>query len=582
MTRHLTLALFMGLAACGTPPAPDPSASPPADAAATWNGGHVAFADLESAVAEARTTTCREARRGGGSVDALVPCYREVAEGLALEQLVLAELPDVERAIEDLGEKYQDLRRHAYLEEHTLRVRDGVEVSDAEVEAHFEENRESYKRPGQLMLWNIFRRHEDPAKGEAATAFLAELKERFLAGETFSELAREYSHSETRLRGGQVGRVNAERLPERLRGIAFSLAPGDVSDPVLVRGGAVLLHVTDVVEASEFSLQEIRQRVRRQLEGRRVQETLTARVADRAPPPGSTVLSPEELLAALDGADDERVVLDIGGQSLTARQMRNLAGLGASDQAADLGEEGRDQLLGVYERQKNRQLLLLDLLENAEPELREIAEEHLRREAVAAVADEKIRGEMDVLVDADPEKLRDYFDDNRLHYQSPLEFKLHIWTLPFGADPPGQQARMVKLHDKLVPGEIALAAAAEQLGGSVNDAGWTEFDNLRTLMPNKAQSFVLQLGASGYSVPYQQDDALHVIWLEERREPRQLEYDEAAEQVREDYLKRFEQDFFRQVAEGRLADAGFVFSEDAVRAQLSWPAGAPATELADP
>ena len=216
-----------------------------------------------------------------------------------------------------------------------------------------------------------------------------------------------------------------------------------------------------------------------------------------------------------------------------------------------------------------------------------MSSKQLREAAVAAVADERIRGEMDALVDADPEKVRSYFDDNRLHYQSPLEFKLHIWTLPFGADPPAQLARMEDLHAELVAGEVELAAAVEQLGGSVDDAGWIEFERLRGLMPDKAQSFVLQLGASGYSIPYQQDEALHLIWLEERREPRQLEYEEAAEQVRGDYLRRFEQDLFRQVSEGRLAAAGFVFNEELVRQQLSWPggdpaAGDPAAELTGP
>ncbi len=245
-TCWILLAAFA--TACADAP---PPAAPPVDAIATWNGGGVGLAEVETAFATARVPACRKARRGG--LEELVPCYRELAEGLALENLVLAEVGDVDRALEELGENgedYQQLRRHAFLEVFMQRLREEIEIGDAEIEAAYQADPERFRRPGQLSLSNIFRRHDDPARPEATEVFLRGIKARFEAGETFDALAREVSHSETRLRGGEVGRVSANELPAHLRQVAFALGDGEVSAPVRVKGGAVLLYVQGVVDGA--------------------------------------------------------------------------------------------------------------------------------------------------------------------------------------------------------------------------------------------------------------------------------------------------------------------------------------------
>ncbi len=564
-TAWILLAL---LAACGDPPRP---AEPLADAIATWNGGGVGFAEVESDFATSRVLTCLKARRGGG-LEELVPCYRELAEGIALEALVLAEVGDLDRALEDLGEDGEDfrqLRRHAFRDVYLRRLRLGVEISDAEIEAAYAADPESFRRPGQLTLSNIFRRHEDPARPQATEAFLRGIKQHFEAGETFDALAREVSHSETRLRGGQVGRVSEDDLPARLARVAFALGDGEVSEPVRVEGGAVLLYVQGVVDGVEPSLEQARGPLRRQLTTRRVEQAIVERVAGREPPPGSRVLGLEELVSALDGDDPEAAVLEVGGDRLSAGDFRRLAGLGPRDSAAAVDAEGRDRLADVYYWQEQQALLALELVDSADAELRQEAEEHLRKEAVSLLVDRRIQGEMARGIDAEEQKLRSYFDDNRHHYQSPLRFKLRLWSLPFGDDPPAQLRRMEALRDRLAAGELELEAAAAELGGSVEDLGWREFDRLEAEIPSKARTYLMEVGERGWSVPYQQDDALHLIRLDGRDDPRPLEYQEAAERVREDYLRRFERELYRRTAGERLNAAGFVFDEDAVRRSLA-------------
>ncbi len=568
MLNKIGLILLATLAAaCGDAPQP---AEPPADAIATWNGGGAGLAAVESAFGTARTPACRQARRGGG-LEELVPCYRELAEGMALEALVLAEVGDVDVALEGLGEDgegYQQLGKQAFLEVYLRRLGEEVEVDDAEIEAAYQADLERFRLPGQLGLSNIFRRHDDPAHPEQTDELLRELKRRFEGGETFAALAREYSQSETRLRGGEVGRVSEDDLPARLARVAFALGDGEVSEPVRVKGGAVLLYVQGIVDGAEPSFERVQGRLRRELAARRVEQAISERVAGREPPAGSVVLELDELVAALDG-DPETVVLDIDGERLNAGQLRRMAQLGPRAVAADLDAEGRDRLAEVYHRRQQQQLLALELVDSADPELAAEAEEHLRKEATSRLVDQHIRDEMGRRVDGDGERLRSYFEDNRHHYQSPLRFKLRMWNLPFDHDPPAQLRRMEAMRERLAAGKVDLAAAAAELGGSVEDLGWREFDSLEEEIPAKARSYLMEVGDSGWSVPYQQDDALHLIRLDERDEPRPLEYQEAAERVRRDYLQRFKQELYRRVAEERLHAAGFAFDDEAVRRLLA-------------
>jgi hypothetical protein len=558
------LPLLILLAACGTEPPPAP---PPADAVATWDGGALTFAEVESELGQSRSRTCRRARRAGG-VEDLVPCYRELAESQALERLVLAEVDDLDAALEGLAD-YPQLRRHAFVETWLSRVRDEIEITDAEVEARFDADPGRYRRPGTVLLSNIFRRHQDPARPQDTVAFLRTLKKRFEAGETFDALARQYSQSETRSRGGEVGRVSEDRLPERLRRVVFALEEGEVSDPVRVRGGAVLLYARTSSPAVEPTLAEADRRIRRDLLAERIEAAVSSRVAGREPPAGSRIFELEALIEALDGDDSELPVLEIEGDRLTAADLRRLAGLG-DGRASDLGDVERDRLAELYFHEKERLLLGLDLVDTADPEIREDAAGHLRREAVARLVDERLRADMRRRIDEPT--LTGYFEDNRHHYQSPLRFALRIWNLPFGDDPPGQLRRMEALHERLSAGDAGLEDAAAELGGEVEDLGWRDFEELAGSLPGKAATYLMEVAPGGFSVPYQQGDALHVLELVERREPAPLEYADAAEQVRDDYLVRFQQDLYRQVADQRLGAAGYAFDEAAVRRLLAPPA----------
>lgn len=73
----------------------------------------------------------------------------------------------------------------------------------------------------------------------------------------FSSAARKYSASRTRGRGGRMDWVPLTQLPQALRPIILSLAPGEVSDPLPIEGAIALFQLRDIEEldtpAPEYS-----------------------------------------------------------------------------------------------------------------------------------------------------------------------------------------------------------------------------------------------------------------------------------------------------------------------------------------
>jgi len=564
--------LFLLLGACEKAAPPVTSVPEPvklADGiAAGYTTGSIQIEQIEAEFASARTPACMTAKSspGGGSVDILIPCYREVAEAIAIEEIVLADIPDRGQALAELDDNFVERRNSVLLSSWSRQLAEKTEVTDAEIELFFNEHSDELRTPRRFTLYNIFRRHRSPGNTEESTEFLLGLKSRIEAGETFASIAREYSDSETRLRDGLVGGMADEQLPQRLREFTAKLENGELSEPILVNGGAVLIKIEGASPATEPDLERHRNAIINRLTEEKIKAAIIERLVDQELPADAIIYDGDELLNRLDAEDVYQLVFDLGGQQLTIAEFRKMVGLQAADTAADLPEDHRNSLQEFYSQLQSRRLLLVNLLasdETAILELREQAEQPLHKERLTSLVDEQLQKDMWQSVDQKTQGLERFFRDNSHHYQSPLKFKLQVWNLPFDDNPAKQLASMELLRIEMEQGEQTLTSAAEDLGGTVEDLGWREFTEL-TDLPQKARGYLLQATAGGYSVPYQQSDSIHMIWIESRQEPTALEYDSVRERVREDYYARFERKLYLEAVEQRLGAAKFTFSDDNV------------------
>lgn len=575
-TCILISASFLSLVACEQSPKPATPAATPVklaeDIAAGYTTGSIQIEQIESEFASARTPACMTVKSspGGGSVDTLIPCYREVAEAIAIEDIVLADIPDRALALSELDDNFVEQRNTVLLTSWSRQLAEQVEVTELEIEQFFNEHSDELKTPRRFSLYNIFRRHRNPDNPDETIEFLLGLKSRIEAGETFASIARAHSDSETRLRDGAVGSLTEQQLPQRLREYTATLENGELSEPIKVNGGAILIKIEGATPAIEPDLERHRNGISNRLTEEKTQAAIDTRLADQQFPADALIYAGEELLNRLDSEDAYQLVFDLGGQQLTIAEFREMVGLKAGDIAADLPDDNREMLLEFYAQLQRRRLLLISLLASDDAEimkLREQAGQPLEKERLTYLVDKQLQTDMWRSVDQKTAGLERFFKDNSHHYQSPLKFKLQVWHLPFDDNPSRQLASMELLRIEIEQGEQTLASAALGLGGSVEDLGWREFTELSDL-PQKARNYLLQAKTGGYSIPYQQDETIHMIWLENRLEPEALEYDAVKERVREDYYTRFERKLYLEAVEQRLAAANFVFSDDNVKRWL--------------
>ncbi len=150
--------------------------------------------------------------------------------------------------------------------------------SDADVQAYYDNNLDSYTEEVDLRVSHILLRTQDRATEEAlaqAESLVAEAR----GGADFAELARRYSEDEgTRDAGGDLGRITRGQMVPEFEGAAFALEQDEVSDPVTSMFG---VHVIKATEKSGGTIQTLDE-VRDSIVDRLQQESADARAAAMA------------------------------------------------------------------------------------------------------------------------------------------------------------------------------------------------------------------------------------------------------------------------------------------------------------
>jgi peptidyl-prolyl cis-trans isomerase D len=105
------------------------------------------------------------------------------------------------------------------------------------------------------------------AEDEVASARdrTVEILDKYKAGESFDELAKQYSEGPSGNAGGYLGAFKKEEMVAPFAEKAFSMAPGEVSEPVKTRFGWHLILVEKVNEAATTSLEEAGEEIKQRL-----------------------------------------------------------------------------------------------------------------------------------------------------------------------------------------------------------------------------------------------------------------------------------------------------------------------------
>ncbi len=528
---------------------------PSPGAVASFNGGTV---DLE-AVEQSLPTEVDAVDQVDRNL--LVEAYRTQARRIAFEQTLLHRPSQPDEEAVDL----EPFRRRVTLDLYKAENLSAPNpVTPEMVEKYYSEHPEEFHREPRRFVWHIFRRFPGKKQSGDTVAELEAIRRKAINGQGFSQLAWEWSESETRFLGGRLGWIGRGKLPPSIETVLFSLDKDEISPPITVAGGAAIFMVSEIIPDTRLTLDDVRVKIYQSLFDDEVMKRITETVGETAPPDGSVVLDETTFLESTTQALPDDVLLEISGYRVTARDL--------SDRVFD----GVARLPGVpffqpdpwkiYNELLMDQLLYLCAIENGFPDTPEttaMIEKSVKAEADAVTIDWRIEAAIHREATGNPEAIKAFFETNRFLYQTPLLLKLKSLSLPLEEPVNRATARIASVRQAVENGETTPAEAAAKTGADLVELGWNDIDSIKRLT-QKLSHYVLAVEAGHTTIPFQLNHRLNIILVEERKEPEPLAFEEVEDQVISDFVERHQQELYSQLETEVLDDVRFRFHEETV------------------
>ena len=174
-----------------------------------------------------------------------------------------------EAALKQEGMTMADLRRS--LERQMLAseaqrrdVVDKISVTEAEAQAYYEANKQTFTTPSEVTLREIFvevpvnDRGVNVAEDDAARAEAEGVRQRLVAGEPFPRLAAELSDAPSKANGGLIGPISREELAVVLQAQLDALKIGDLTGVIRTARGYQILKLESRTETKIRTFDEAR------------------------------------------------------------------------------------------------------------------------------------------------------------------------------------------------------------------------------------------------------------------------------------------------------------------------------------
>lgn len=306
-------------------------------------------------------------------------------------------------------------------------VQDQVDVTEADVQAYYDENRDQFRQPEQVDAAYItlsqgalaesievaedelrtyyeeraeeYAREERRAAhilveaGDEGQATLATIQQRLEEGESFADLAEEYSvDTVSAQEGGDLGFAGRGVYDEAFEDALFGLEEGEVSGPVETSFGLHLIKLEEVRRSDVPAFDELREDLRLELARTKASERFAevrSQLADAAYAADDLAGPAEELgleIRVVEGVsrDGGAAPFDHAGLVRQLFSEDVLEG-GYNTELIEVGDNV-SVVARVREYHEPRQLELADV----EPEIRRILERTETRDALAARVDELV------------------------------------------------------------------------------------------------------------------------------------------------------------------------------------------------
>jgi peptidyl-prolyl cis-trans isomerase SurA len=186
-------------------------------------------------------------------------------------------LPDMEaleRAVTQAGivwEEYKNNFRNRLLTDQIIyrEIQPQImsKISDEDLKKYYEEHKNEFHRPAQVVLSEIFVGTDGKPEAElpALEQKAKTLHTRVKNGEDFNELAKRFSDGTTAKQGGSLGTFEPSQLSKEIADQVFKMKRGEFTDVIQTRTGYLILKVEQRYEQGIQPLEKVEMEIRQQL-----------------------------------------------------------------------------------------------------------------------------------------------------------------------------------------------------------------------------------------------------------------------------------------------------------------------------
>ena len=163
------------------------------------------------------------------------------------------------------------------------KLEQAVPVTDAELQRYYDQNKDQFRVPERVDVRHILLKTTDkPATEEPKIKAKAEdIEKQLKAGANFADLAKKYSEDPGAAQtGGEYKGVTRGQMVPEFEQAAFSLKPGQISDPVKTTYGYHILQVEKHDDARLRPFEEVKSEIAANLKKQRASEQMQ-QIADR-------------------------------------------------------------------------------------------------------------------------------------------------------------------------------------------------------------------------------------------------------------------------------------------------------------
>ncbi|MFK7855903.1 MAG: SurA N-terminal domain-containing protein [Granulosicoccus sp.] len=181
----------------------------------------------------------------------------------AKEGIVVSEEDTVSYFDENKGDyNFPQRAKIQYIELNSAELAESIDVSDEEAQSYYENNRGNYMLPEQREASHILLSLDDASEDDQI-AKVTDIKTRLEAGESFADLAKEFSDDVGSAElGGSLGVISAGAMVPEFETAVFALeSEGSLSEPVKTDFGIHLIQLDSITPESGKPFEDVSEEV---------------------------------------------------------------------------------------------------------------------------------------------------------------------------------------------------------------------------------------------------------------------------------------------------------------------------------